>query len=189
MNSFKENTSRGITLIELLIGLAVFAILILFLANFFNSYYDSFNNLQASSSVAKSTGIFINLVGNAVRQANKIDSSRTVSGNLYTSNATTMVLELPSIDASANTISGAYDYMIFYLDGGNIYWIVDANALSSRKPGSQIIASDISSLSFTYDNPSVTSANKVDIAVTAKREIKGKIFESSLSQQVYLRNK
>ena len=186
---FTKKLASGMTLIELLIGLAVFAILILFLANFFVSYYDSFSNLQASNSVSESTGLFINAISNAIRQANKVDVSRTISGNVYTSDDTTIVLELPAIDNTANTISNTYDYMIFYLDGENIYWIVDANASSSRKSGSQIISSNISSLSFTYDNPSVSSASKVDVVVTAQKTIKQKIFDSSLSQQIYLRNK
>src|SRR3989344_4012331 len=184
-----KKLTKGITLIELLIGLAIFAILILFLANFFVSYYDSFNNLQASNSVSESTGIFINSISNAIRQADSIVSSRVFSGTTYTSNSTTIFLEIPSIDASSNVILGTYDYMVFYLDSSNIYWLVDSNASSSRKSGYQLIASNISSLSFTYDDPIVTSATKVDITITAQKLVKGKTFQSSLTQQVYLRNK
>lgn len=189
MENLKENLSKGITLIELLIGLAVFAILILFLANFFNSYYDSFSNLQASNSVSQSTAILINSASNAIRQASSIVDSKVISGNTYTSDATTMVLELPSIDASSNVISGKYDYMVFYLNSGNIHWLISPDASSSRKSVSQVISSYITSLTFTYDNAIVASATKVDISVTAQRQVKSKTFQSTLTQQVYLRNK
>ena len=189
MNIYKENLSKGMTLIELLIGLAIFFILILFLANFFVSYYDSFNNLQASNLVSESTGIFINSISNVIRQASSVVSSRVVSGNTYTSDNTTIVLQVPSINSSSEVISGTYDYMVFYLDADNIYWIVDADASSFRKSGSQIIGDNISYLSFTYNDAIITSSNKVDIVVTAQKEVKGKTFQSSLTQQVYLRNK
>lgn len=189
INIVLKKLERGVTLIELLIGLAVFAVLILFLSHFFVSYYDAFNELQSSNEVAKSTGLFINAVSNAVRQADTIVSSKVVSGTTYTSDATTMVLELPSIDASSHVISGTYDYMVFYLNGSTIHWLIDANVSSSRKSGSQMIGSNISSLVFTYNDPSVTSATKVDVAVTAQKEVKGRVFQNSLNQQVYLRNK
>lgn len=184
-----KKSAQGMTLLELLIGLAIFAILILFLGNFFVSYYDSFNSLQASNSVSESTGVFMSALSDAVRQADMIVASKTISGTTYTSGATTIVLELPAIDESSNVISGTYDYMVFYLDGDRIRWLVSVDASSSRTSGSQMIASDISSLVFTYNNPTIASATKVDIAVTAQKQVKGKTFQSTLTQQVYLRNK
>lgn len=179
----------GITLVELLISLAIFAILLLFLANFFVGYDDSFGYLQATTSVSQGTGLFINAVSNAVRQADQIIASRSFAGTTYTTNATTLVLELPSIDGSSTVISGLHDYMVFYLSSGNIYWRIESDASSSRGSSYQRLSSDVTSLSFVYNNADVTAATKVDVSVTTQKQVKGKTFQSSLTQQVYLRNK
>lgn len=188
MKTVNKKTEYGMTLVEILIALAIFAVLMLFLANSFVNYYDSFNYLQATTGVSQSTGLFINAVSNSIRQASKIITSRSFSGTTYTTDDTTLVLQIPSIDASSNVISATYDYMVFYLDGGNIYWLIEADAASFRGSSLQKLGSDITSLSFTYDNQDLSAATKADISVTAQKEFKGKIFRSSLNQQAYLRN-
>ena len=183
-----KKTEYGMTIIEVLIAMAIFAILMLFLSNSFVNYYDAFNNLQATTSVSQNTGIFINSVGNAIRQASEILASRSFSGTTYTTNSTTLVLEIPAIDASSNVISGTYDYMLFYLQNGNIYWLIEADPSSSRDSSFQQLSTNISNLSLIYDNANLSVATKVDISITAEKSYKDKLFQSTLNQQVYLRN-
>lgn len=188
MNKKNKKAQHGVTIVELLIALAIFSILMLFLAGSFANYYDSFRYLEATTSISQSTALFINAVGNSVRQASEIISSRTFSGNSYTTDDTTLILEIPSIDASANVITGTYDYMVFYLVDGHIYWITEADAASSRNSSFQQISENISNLVLTYDSQDLSTATKVNISITAEKIYKDKLFESSLNQQVYLRN-
>lgn len=189
MSNIIKKEEHGVTIVELLIVVAIFSILLLFLVNFFIGYNNSFNYLQATIGISQSTGFFINAVGSAIRQADQIVASRSFSGTNYTSNSTALILELPSIDDSSNVISGKYDYMVFYLNNQSIYWLIESDVSSSRKSSLQRLSNDVSSLSFVYNSQDVTAATKVDISVIAQKQIKGETFQSSLYQQVYLRNK
>lgn len=179
---------RGVTIVELLVVVAVFSVLMIVLVNFFVGYNNSFTYLTTSIDASQSTGLFINSASNAVRQAKQIVTSHVFSGTTYTTSATALVLELPSINASG-VVSGAYDYMTFYLSGTDIYWRTDANASSTRTSFTKKISTSVQSLAFTYNNGDVTQATKVDIAITVQKQVQNQTIQSSLHQQIYLRNK
>lgn len=176
------------TMVELVVVVAIFSVLMVVLVNFFLGYSDSFTYLQATVDTSQSSGLLINSVSSAVRQASQILTSHSFSGATYTTDTTTLVLEIPAIDGSGSVISGTYDYMAFYLSGTDIYWKTLADAASSRDSSTRKISNSVQSLSFTYNNADVTQATKVDVSVTIQKQVKGQTFQSSLHQQVYLRN-
>lgn len=186
---FIKHYSRGVTLVELMIVLAIFSVLMIVLVNFFVGYSNLSSYVQTTVDASESTGLFIAAASSAARQANKVLASYSFSGTPYASGATTMVLELPSVDSSGNTISGRYDYMAFYLSGTDIYWHSLADASSSRKSFTRKIGTSVQTLAFTYDSGDFSAVTKVNIDVRVQKQTNGQTIQSSLHQVVYLRNK
>jgi hypothetical protein len=130
----------------------------------------------------------VDAVRSAASQASHIVASHTFSGVSYTSATTTIVFELPAIDASGDTIANTYDYVSIYTSGADVYRITDAASGSARLSGTKQLADVLDGISFTYDVASFPSVASVTVDATTTSIVRGQTTQAHLREHIYLRN-
>lgn len=183
-----HHSARAFTLMEVIIVVGIFSIMFLALIKFFISYNTSYIFERAVVTTSSSADALMNEIEAAVLPANQVVASRTFGAVTYTSGASVLVLEVPSIDSSGVIISGTYDHIVFYTNGKYVYEIIDANAASSRKSRTRQLSDSLSALTFTYDNASFPSVKQVTADITTQAVFPTRTTQSHLRQQIYLRN-
>jgi len=178
---------RGFTLIEtvLLIGITTAALGAL------TSLFISFNSIhgyQKAFMATGSAGTAMNAFQAVVLPANQVVSSHSFSGTIHTSATTTLVLELPAINASGIVIAGAKDYIAFYSVSSTLYQLTQAHAQSTRVSGLKQLSTTLQTLSFTYDNADLTKVTSVIADIQTQAQFKQQIIQNHLREQMYLRN-
>ncbi len=178
----------GFTLIETVIvialGVIMLAAIILLIFNFNNiSVYEA---TSAKSSGSAST--LMRELESLTFPADAVLQTHTFSGATYTSSGTTLVLEIPSIDSSGNAISNTYDYAAFYSVGTNAYRLLEKNALSTRAPGTKLLSSTVSALTFSYDSADFTTTSVVTTDIQTQASVKQMVLSDHLHEQIRLRN-
>jgi type II secretory pathway component PulJ len=184
----KHARTQGFSLAEVVIAIGLFVLILFVLFNFFVTYNATYRYERALIQTAGSASAAVRDVEAFTLQAYQVVSGHTFTSGTYTSSSTALVLELPAIDSSANVIVGAYDYVAFYLDGTNLYRILETDPASTRAGGTKLLSTTVTDLLFTYDNTDVTQVTEVTISIDTATMIKGDPVESSLTQQVRLRN-
>ena len=93
-----------------------------------------------------------------------IRSAAQVVSNVgaYTTTDSSIVLMVPSIDALGEIVESKYDYIIYEIQDGDIYRIVQADASSARQSENHIIAHYCSSL--TFSSGGVTLSNIANLS-------------------------
>ncbi|MDO8408224.1 MAG: type II secretion system protein [bacterium] len=180
--------TRGMTLIEVLVAMAISGILLAALANLFGTFNALYAYQNAFRNTAGASGAVLHGIEAAALPSDRILSTHDFAGTSYGSGAGTLVLELPSIDASGAIVPGQYDYVAFYRSGVSAYRIVAASSGSVRHSGTTKLGDAIVSLSFSYDNADVTLAKDVTIDVVASTTERGRETASHLSETLRLRN-
>lgn len=185
----KKRKNKGFTIAETLVAAGIISILTLVLIQFLLGYNKSFGIFNANVDVSSSAGRVITETSAAAREASAVLASRLFSDTTYTSSATSLVLQLPSVDATGAAIFGKYDYIAFYLEGANAYKRTEVDVASTRPAGVKLLSETVNSLTFTYDNANFALVQKIDIDIETEKQVKDEVSESHLRQQVYLRNK
>jgi uncharacterized membrane protein len=98
------------------------------------------------------------------------------------------VLELPSVDDSGNTIASTYDYAAFYATGTNAYRLLETSASSARTPGTKLLSSTVSSLSFAYNGYTFATTSAVTVDIQTRVSAKQNVISDHLHEQIQLRN-
>jgi hypothetical protein len=183
-----RKSNRGLTLVETLMVIALFTAGMAVLASMYYDFNTLYGVQQTITDTALSTGQIVNEVENLTVPADSVISSHTFSAGSYASSASTLVLEIPSVDSSGVVISGKYDYAVMYRSGTNVYRLLETDASSARGAGTKLLGSSITALSFTYDNADVTLAKTVTVSVTAQTYVKNAPVSNTLRSSFRLRN-
>ena len=184
-----NKSDKGFTLIETLVAVALISLLSIMIVNIFISYNDFFLSHESNIDTARSANAIMSEVGSAVLQATQVSTTHTFAGTSYSSDADTLVLELPAITQDGDTVPSAFDYVALYASGTVAYLVVDAHASSVRSDETRTLSTTLYSLTFGYDSASMADVSSVETDVRTRAERKGRTVESHLKQQVYLRNK
>lgn len=184
----KQKTQSGFTLIETIVVIGILVIVMFGIYLIYTGFYNVYNSQQAQINVSSSAGQSIYEVENYTLQADQVLSSHSFSATTYTTDADTLVLEIPSIDSSGDIVSSKYDYVAFYLSGNNFYRILAPDASSSRKAGTRQLSNAAQSLTFTYDTATMSLVKEVTIDFTTQTTVRGKIISNHLHQILHLRN-
>lgn len=166
----------------------VFELYLLYVQNFY--FYDARAQLvQSASSMAKA-------VTQNTELANDIEPTWAVTWNntTYTSNASTLVLKVASIDASGNPIANQYDHIIFAsnpTDATQLMEITDANTAggSKRTNIQKQIGNQIKEYIFTYKNADPDTSTDVAFTVTTQKKLERTTAIHTLQTYAKLRNK
>lgn len=180
--------TRAFTLVETMVVIAISTMVFIALVSILMHYGRTLETQSATIDVNVSANRVVNTIAPLVLQANAVATSYTLSGTTYTTSSTTLVLELPSIDASGAIISGAYDYAIFYASSSQAYERIVVSASSNRAAATKTLGTAIKSLSFTYDSVDVTSATSVTVDVRTEKVTRQETVSAHLTNQTHLRN-
>jgi len=150
---------KGFTLIEILISLSIIIALTFFLAYLVFYQYWLYNTQNAEIDIINNARLALNTIDDYVRQSNEVLSSYST----YQTNSQTVILQLNSIDASSQIISGSYDTVVCYLSGTDLLIQLFPDQNSSRVAFTKKLATniDVNNFSFAYDDPNYSSAEQV----------------------------
>lgn len=179
---------RGFTLLESLVVIGVSVVALIALVNLFLVFNSIYGYQQAFMATAGSSGAAMNAFEAAVLPAGRVLASYNFDGAIHSSATTTLVLELPAIDSSGNSIPGVNDYVAFYASSTMLYRLTRAGAGSSRVSGSKQLSTTLYSLSFIYDNADFTEVTNVTADIQTQSQFKQQTVQSHLNERLYLRN-
>lgn len=187
---------QGFSLIELLILLTVASLAGIFLVSIFVQN----NGLFIQQSIKVSNGLSANdavsVISEDIRQASSVAAGYSLSNPVYTTSPNTLVLSFPSIDASGNTISNTFDYMVISADASTPNVLRERlfkDAQSFRKDVNRVLTNQLSLIRFYYLDSSgnivtPSSATTVNFVINVSGSSGLKTETSSSSGQVNLRN-
>ena len=181
---------RGFTIIELVIVIALCLVLMSGLLALLDWHNKVFVLEQATVRATSSVRNVMNAMTRYVTQGATIEASRTMSGTLYTTDGDTVVVKIPSIDASGNVIAGTFDYFVYYLSSGSVYQLIEAGAGSVRNAGSKVLGESIDLFTLTYNNADPAIAGSVAVDVQARVTTRGTSSATTrATDTIFLRNR
>lgn len=179
---------QGFTIMEVIIaasiGIVVLsAVLFLFIRGnqmfiFDSRYLDTQKNVR----------LVLDNISQDTRRAGDVVSSAI--GSVPASTLQQLVLEVSSIDASGNPITGSNDYFRYTLNSTTsvLEKTTWAAVGSTRTSGTQNISLNISNLAFGY-LPTLAGATRITISITSTATVMNKTHTKTLNTSVKLRNK
>ena len=179
-----RKSNKGFTLIELVVVIALVATTVVVLVNLFIGQNRIYKTQTAELNVANDTRASLDDIDAYARQ------SRRVLANYQTWNtgAQALVLEIQSINASAQLIPGTYDTVVYYLTGPNFYRQVFPNSASGRTAQTKKLAGNVTGLVFTYNNLDPTLASEITVDLTIQESAGQQTRSITASSKSYLRN-
>jgi len=188
-----HKNAAAFTLIEILIGVVLLAVIGLIVGSILISHLKLFNNVKQLIDISSSNKLALDELITQIREGQSIVSTCSGCGGDTTS-ATKLVLQLLPLDANKDPFepTATYDYVIYKrdpIDSKKLIKKTIADTTSSRTSSTKIMASDISGLAFTYNNADPTLANEVAVTVANTLTVANKT--QSVTQQIkaVLRNK
>lgn len=188
--------SYGFTLIEIIITMsvvvAVGALLFAILVGSTGFFYRQSSRFQQGLGINDS---LVNIRG-SIKEADLVALSYPASGTpLYSSNAANLVLRFQATDSSGNKIFNVFDYAVYTVTEGRLYFKVfpDTQNGSSRKSADQVLTLNVSSINFEYldtGNQSVAPnlSDKVRVTLTLMQKA-GSGYETNIAtSEANLRN-
>lgn len=188
--------NRGFTLVEILAAISVTVIAgYLLLATLVQT---NTNFLDQNSQIKEGLGLndTTTIINESIKSAAAVAASSPTTP-VYNSGATTLVLALPSIDASGNIIGGVFDYLVVTRDSSIptiLRQIIFPNLpQSSRKAQNRVLLTDLSLIHFTYldsngNGVTPSSAAKVNYVINVSERVGLSARASSASSEINLRN-
>ncbi len=158
-----NNRNKGFTLVEL--NIASFIALLVFVA-VFSLYISVWRSLAKGNTYLDTYAGSRNASGWLIRDircaAQVVKQYPETGTAIYQTDDHVIVLKVPSIDASDNCIPSTYDYIIYQLQGSDLYRIVQKDASSSRPNENRAITRYCTSL--TFSSGGVTLSNVANLS-------------------------
>ncbi len=197
-----KTRTRGITLIEVLIGMVLMVIVILALFSLYNTGQKYFVNQNVKSDILNNNRVTLTWLSRDIKEAIQvIPGPIDINGTSYSTSSESIVLRVPSIDADGIIIDidTDFDYLVFQMnpeEATQIIRIVDGkDGVSSRVDGSRVLAENISSFELGFlDSYGVAVSDYsetaiVDIGLTSLRKGVQRTYQETVNTQTKLRNK
>lgn len=196
--------TRGITLIEVLIGMVLMVIVVLALFSLYNTGQKYFVNQNIKSDILNNNRVTLTWLSRDIKEAVQvIPGPIDINGTFYSTSSGSIVLRLPSIDADGIIIDidNEFDYLVYQMDPENstqIVRIVDGkDGISSRVDGNRVLAENVSSLVLVFldsDGMELTPLDYsdtaiVDIGLTSLKKGVQRTYQETINTQTKLRNK
>ncbi len=197
--------TRGITLIEVLIGMVLMVIVVLALFSLYNTGQKYFVNQNIKSDILNNNRVTLTWLSRDIKEAVQvIPGPIDINGTFYSTSSGSIVLRLPSIDANGIIIDidNEFDYLVYQMDPENstqIVRIVDGkDGISSRVDGNRVLAENVSSLVLVFlDSDGMEILNPldysdtaiVDIGLTSLKKGVQRTYQETINTQTKLRNK
>lgn len=198
----KRKHMRGLSLIEILIGMVLMSIAVLALFSLYNSGQKYFTNQDARADILNDSRLTLTMLSRDIKEAVQVVTGPVdVGGTIYSTSANCLVLKVPSLDANGLIIDidSHFDYLIYRVNPNNskeLRRIVEGkDGVSSRLDGNKLLTGNIESLVLTFldtDGGTVSDYAEsaiVDIALTVLKKGIQRTYQETMNTQTKLRNK
>lgn len=159
----KSQENYGFTLIETLLVLLMMGIGIVVLTNMFISHNRLYRSQSAELDITSSVRSVLDDIDNNVRPAHRTLGSY----GAYTASSTTLILQVQAVDPSDILISNTWDYVVYHISGTSLIREIIADPSSSRVSSTRTLASNVSSITFTYNNANYDLVTQVTTSLTS----------------------
>jgi hypothetical protein len=196
----KTTFARGVSLVELITAIGLVGLVSIMVISIYITHFRLFSNQSQSIDLANENRLALDEIASQIKEAQAIVSTCSDCSG-YTTSQTTLVLQIWPLDASGNPTNPGgsnYDYIVYKRDdiqNTKLDKKTYPASISSRKAGSNILASDVSNLTFAYYNPyptvspDPTLASEVTVSLTNTNTNLGKTNTITQSTEAVLRNK
>jgi Tfp pilus assembly protein PilW len=180
---------NGFTTMELLITIGIASMMFAIVGSVFltqsryHAIADAINQTQYQGFQTLDT------IGLYTDSAKRVVSGSSINGQAYTTSTSTIILELPSIDASGAVLSNTYDYIALGIDPADstqFMFDIDAATGSDRISGKFIKAHLIDKLIFRYNTVNTSAATSIDVYVRTIATARNQNFTTSLGKIFHL---
>jgi len=198
----KRRHTRGLSLIEVLIGMVLMSIAILALFSLYNTGQKYFANQDAQVDILNDSRLTLTMLSRDIKEAVQVVPGPVdVGGTNYSTSANCIVLKVPSVDADGLIIDidNDFDYVVYIVNPSNskeLQRIVDGkDGVSFRLDGNKLLTGNIDSLVLSFlDTDGVTVADYadsaiVDIALTILKKGVQRTYQETMNTRTKLRNK
>ncbi len=152
----KLSHRKGETLFEVILATALLVIFVAVLTTIMINMYKTYSIETTRSGLQLSSKSATGRIVKVAQQGLSIVSSQ----GSYTTTASSVIIQLASIDGTKTIIPATYDYIIYRLNPSNtseLQQITVAGVGSARVSGTRSILSNVSSLALAYYDASGTS--------------------------------
>src|SRR3989338_6974207 len=187
-------SGAGYTLTELLIGFSIIGLVSILVAAVYFAHSRLFSTQNTSIDVASQNRLALDEMTNQIRESQAVVATCTLCPPDSTSD-TVVILQIWPIDSAGELFQPTgsdYDFIVYKrnISDNTLVKKIIPGSTSQRRAGEKIIATDVSGLTFNYDdyaNPSSTS--QVMINLTTSANSGGKTITSNQTSKAVLRNK
>ncbi len=183
--------TRGFTLLEIVVAMAIAVIILTALSSIFIVQYNLYFLGSTSVDLNSSLTATLRAMEEFGTSARAIVNTRDFGGTNFTTSNTTLVLALPSVDPGGNPLPQT-DYVVFFRDpvqGQKLWMQIDADATSSRRDLTKLFSDLTNILQFSYNKSNPAEATIVEVFVSLRKVAKGNPQETSGRTSIFLRNK
>ncbi len=189
--------TKGFTLVELLVVVAIIAVIVLSLVALYSSGQRYFITESARTDMLQDSRFVLNWISRDIKEAIQV----IPSWGSYTTATDCLVLEIPSIDANGLIIDIAndFDYIVYRLNPDHPQWlerIVDAkDGVSFKADSTRLIAKNVDSFTLSSEGVALSSVgdfsavSNINISMTTRQTIFSKTYQETLKTEVKMRNK
>lgn len=185
----------GFTLIELLPGIALAGFVLLLVASIYLAHFRLSSDQNTAIDTSVQNKLAFDEITNQIRQSQAVVATCAPCGS-DTTGTNILILQLWPLDQNNDPQdpSGTnYDYIEYKLNPANSTQLIRKifpSSISTRTAQTRIVATNISSLTFGYDNADPTQAIEITTTITTtKKTINGKAQTTTQSANAILRNK
>ena len=179
---------KAFSLIETLIVSALIAGLSGILALFFVHVHGGFFGARAAADIQKDASAIVRELEQFVLPGERILETVSIDGDEYTSGEETLILQVPAITDSGESISGVSDTVVLYRAGAVFARRIDADGQSARVSGTRQLTDSLEGIAFSYSTEDVTLASRVSVELSVAKVVKGRSVEAVRRAQFTLRN-
>jgi len=180
---------KGVTLIETIIVITILAVTSMIMSVTFITLW-RVSQMNLSSFETKSQGgITMQKIADTIEASSSVLSSRAINGAAYTTNESSLVLQIPSINSSSEIVAAAFDYAAFAASSTEIFMDIEPSASSVRPGGKFVLANLAKDINFRYNSSTSTDITTIEIFIHTAKSSYGLDQISTLSTVAQLKNK
>jgi prepilin-type N-terminal cleavage/methylation domain-containing protein len=177
--------NKGFTLIEAVIVVALLGVMMVVITQFFLGSNELYNSQNAELDVNFASRNGLDDIDASVRQATQVMEFY----DTHASGPTVLILEVPAINVSNQIIPAVFDYIVYFLDGNVLNKQIYVDPASSRRAeATRGVAHNITTLTFTYNDPNFVQVTEVETNMEINRQFARSSRTLNISSKSYLRN-
>jgi len=180
------------SLTDTLITIFILGIIITVTFSMYMVYNNVFKIQVVQNELSANNTIALSRMTKNIRGATRILATANINSIDYTTDPDTLILELPSIDNDQAILSDKFDNFVYHLDPGDstkLLLDVEPNVSSSRISKNNLTANYVDSINFNYNNIDFSSADKVEIILSAVKNAGGSERNLVTQSTAEIRNK